>query len=363
MADCLSYGVNTIFVYAFSPVYGRYYYSTYPEAWPNSSYGKTLSNNFLAQLLDIAHHNGIKVVASFPLNQFQGIATNHPDWQSLNGDGTPFTTSIGPDIINQLCVWHPGYRNWYQGLIQDVVTRYPSLDGIEACEGNVNPSMNPSPNMPDHNPAAVQAFNEIHPGAPASGDPWQQHRADGMSGLHQLFLQAAHTNPNIKTYVVNGLVTVFAQKNLMTFQDYALLCGYDWQAVGNLGFNFAIQEAMWQQMQWNYQSLVPHPDPNFYQPGWTSQAVAEFASRPLGAGTMKLAHVEVTPFVQHTPVVITPSPAQFQMALTLAFNGSAGTTVYSYSQLKLGAADNAYGIALRTVYRHPDGSPVPMADV
>ncbi len=347
--DCLNYGVNTIFVFAFSPVYGAYYFTNYLGSWPHPKYGANASNNFLGQLIPLAHQNGLKVVASFLMNQYQNIAQAHPAWRMLRGNGQPYQVAIGNDIVTPLCAWHPDYRTWFQGLITDVTTRFPQLDGIEACEGNVAQGFEQDQTAPDYNPVAIQNFLTNHPGARIGDKTWKQHRADGMSGLHQLLLTAVRRLPNALAYVINGTVTSpFNTTNLMSFDDYATGCGFDWRAVRTQGFDVVIQEAIWQQLEWNAE-LLGTPAGTF-TPTWTSSAVGQFATMMPGPKPVKMAHVEVTPFSIGSRIVITPTPAQFKIALAAALNGSQGATVYSYSQLKTNGADNAYAQSLKGVY-------------
>lgn len=352
VTDCKRYGVTTIFVFAFSPVYGRYYYSTLAGTWAGTTYGTSAPQSFLTEIISLAHAVGIKVVATFPLNLYQNIATRNPSWQTIRQNGQPYTMKYGASIVNPLSAWHPGFRTWFTNLIEDFLSRHPDVDGIEACEGNVANSFESGADAPDYNATAIQIFSESHPGATVGGSTWVQFRADGMTGLHQIMFDAARNARELPTYIVNSLACNYQTSTLMSLAGYAAGCGFDWAAVAKIGFNNFIQETNWQQAEVNGQeSGLPA---GTFSPDWTANAINQFAQRLPAHLPVKMAHVEVTTFSGKTkagiPFSIAPSVPQFKTALTEALAGSQGVTVYSYSLLKNGAVDNAFAGALMTVY-------------
>lgn len=349
VADCVKYGVNTIFAFAYSPVFGAYYYTQYEGAWAQTAYGASQTDNFMGQLISAAHAAGLKVVAYFPLNMYQTLAASNPSWQSLCQNLQPYSIAFGGYMVNPLCAWHPGYQTWFSGFIADALKRMPELDGIDASEGNVAAGFESGPGAPDYNPAAIQDFNQKYSGGQVGDDTWKQHRADGMTALHQLFLAAVRAAEGVQAYVTNGLVTVqFNETTLMPLDLYAQGCGFDWQAVANLGFDYLVQETIWQQLEQNAEALGTAT--GLFTPAWTASAIQQFAALLSGAPGVKLAHVEVTPFGAAPAPVVAPTPPQFQQALSLALAGAQGTSMYSYSQLKTNGADNDFAAALTAVY-------------
>ena len=350
--DCKRYGVTTIFVFAYSPVYGRYYFSTLTGTWAETAYGTNLAQNFVAQIIELAHTAGIKVVATFPLNLYQNIAASKPSWRALRQNGQPYTMVYGQNTINPLSAWHPNFRTWFTRLIDDFLSRHPDLDGIEACEGNVANSFETGDVAPDYNTTATQIFKSQYPSGVVGDSNWVKFRAEGMTGLHQIIFEAARNARDLPTYVVNSLACAYQTTTLMTPAAYADGCGFDWAAVANLGFNNFIQETNWQQAEVNGQESGLAA--GTFTVDWTSTAIHQFAQRLPAAVPVKMAHVEVTTFSGKTPQGVAfsvgPTVAQFKTALSEALAGSQGVTVYSYSLLKNGAADNGYAGALMTVY-------------
>jgi hypothetical protein len=232
------------------------------------------------------------------------------------------------------------------------------VDGIEALEGNVAAGFEGGPNAPDYNKQSLFHFAAAHPTAHVGDDTWKQHRADGMTGLHSILLNAVRSSHSIQAYVVNGLVTdPFNTTNLMSFANYAKGCGFDWQGIFNLGFDVVVQEAIWQQLEQNAELLGTSP--GTFTPAWTSTAVDQFSAQLPGSTPVHLGHVEVTPFSLGSKVVITPSPAQFQQALIAALTRTAGSSVYSYSQMKTNGVNNAYASVLRSVYTSANPASLP----
>ncbi|AIE84761.1 hypothetical protein [Fimbriimonas ginsengisoli] len=362
VADCKRWGVDTIFVFAFSPVFGAFYFTELPGAWRQQDLAASKEKNFLPKLIAAAHAQGIKVVASFRLNQYERIATAHPDWRVLRKNGQPYEVDLGGIKGHPLSAWHPGYRAWFSSLMHDVVTLCRDLDGLEACEGTVAEGMEHGDVAPDYNAAALADFNRKHPGAPEGDLLWKRHRAEGMTGLHEILLHASQRLPQGQSYAIHDLVTErFDSLNLMNPDTYADECGFDFKGIASLGYDRMIQGAIWQQREQNARLLGKS---GVFTPQWTDNAVKGFAGIfPTGKPILH-AHVEVTPFLAGSTVVVTPQPADFEKALGLALAGTQGSTVYSYHQLfdahpdpkfkgkKLGP-ENEFAKRLSKVYRLP----------
>lgn len=349
LKDAQHWGANTIFVFAFSPVYGAYYPAQHPGSWKNSDFG---DGNFLGKLTHAANAVGVKVVASIHLNWFEKLAAAHPDWVALRQDLTKYSTRPFGEAhpIYNLSAHVPAFGDWLEGLLNDLVQRVPGLHGLEACEATVAESAEQGQGMPDFHPLAKSSFLVAHPGHTfAPSDPlWASHRSAALTNLHRRLKKVADTH-GMTSYAIHDLSTQDGSEWLTTSLDYANGCGFDWDALVAAGFT-PILSAIWQQRAFENQTAVP-PKPFHYLPIWTASAAQQWATRYPAANRML--HVEVTPWIGAHPKV-TPTPDQFGEALGFALSGSQGTTVYSYDQLKVKEShpykDNAYADALRSVY-------------
>jgi len=346
VADCKKLNVNTIFLMAFSPFYGAYYYTPWAGSWPQVDFGSTVEKNFIGKLLPAAHAAGLSVVASFRMNLYEKIPGVSTDWNVLRKDHAPYTVPLdGTHSTVQRCAWHPKFRTWFSQLLNDFVSLYPAIDGLEACEGSVAQAFESGVTEPDYNAFALADFQRKHPGANPSETVWKRHRSEGLIGLHEILLHATRRLPKAKAYVIHDLVTSpFDAAPLMDPDVYADFCGFDWRGIASLGYDFLVQGAIWQQREQNARALGSPPGK--FAPQWTGAAVKHFGTLMTSLSAARMAHVEVTPFPP-----VTPTPAQFADALKLAFNGSQGTTVYSYHQLyDSHGAENAYAAVLKEIY-------------
>ncbi|HWU42988.1 MAG TPA: hypothetical protein VN132_06100, partial [Bdellovibrio sp.] len=86
-----SHGVNTLFLYAYSPLHGAFYKTNYPMTEVEPDLG---AQGIFALIYNEALSRGLKIIASIPINDFHQVWDLHPDWRSKKIDGTdykPFT--------------------------------------------------------------------------------------------------------------------------------------------------------------------------------------------------------------------------------------------------------------------------------
>ena len=79
----------------------------------------------LAELIKVAHENGIKVMPSVAVGAMNKLAREHPEWVTLDRNGEP-STKTGPTSV---AFSYPGARAWKVQGIMDLVTGY-DVDGV-----------------------------------------------------------------------------------------------------------------------------------------------------------------------------------------------------------------------------------------
>lgn len=316
VSDAASWGVNTLFIFAYSPDYGPVYHTNWTGTQVTNSLGQL---DFLREIVRAANAHGIKVIASFRMNWESRIASQHPTWRSTLHNGTPYKT--------YLSAWNPAYQAWFKALLQDFVAVLPDIDGLEACEGNVLDCFETGQSAPDYSQAAHDAFVAKFHRQPVMDEAvWLQFRADGMTQLHSILHSAAAGRA---TYAIHDLPSAGgATSNLFDLDAYAKACGFDFKAVSALGFHM-IQGAIWQQRRRDTGDAG-------FNPAWTTHAATLFRHLTLPGHGKRLTHVEVTPFFPNDPVgsQVKPTDTEFHDALLAAGQVSDGVTVYSYHQLK-----------------------------
>lgn len=334
LADLHRWGANTAFIFAASPIYGPYYQTQHPNLGKSTRFPGPDSylrgENFLAVFANAAQRMGIRVIASFRMNQYQRLAEANPTWRSRVKDGDYVTRIYGDaNWLWPLSAHVPGYRQWFGDMLQDVLIRIPELSGLDACEGNVAEGAEEGDGMPDRRLAI--------PG-PVGSQNWREARADAMTELHSILLQACAGR---ESHFVHDLSVrkVGQQWNLTPGKAYAAGCGFDFDDIVGLGYTHPCLSAIWQQREGEY--------PGNFGPQFTANAADEFGHRY--PGRTLLTHVEATNFAG-----IRPNPVQFGQAVKLALAHSSGVTVYSYDQMKevKGGAyvDSAYGTQLAAAF-------------
>lgn len=358
--DLVRWKADTAFVFAYSPIYGAYYSTSYPGAWGTSFLA---AQNFLPKFVTAAKAKNIKVVASYRMNHYQGApgADFHPEWRMLaqgngslprptyswNGYGVP----INPLSAYAKGVGGKGFADWFQGLLEDAKTRHPGLFGLEACEGNVAESFEEGATMPDFHPDALADFSSKNPGKPFGGPEWRKHRAAGLTELHRRLKAVCGTTH--KAFVIHDLPCAAAQTTLRDPDGYAAGCGFDWRAIAALGFDGLILSAIWQQRQQD--ACEDGGDPSKFNPAWTGAAAAQF--KALFPSANRYIHVEATrfPSFHQNKCPATPKPDELYDAIVQGLKNSSGVTLYSYDQLRRKNAagkfvDNGYAVAVQEAF-------------
>ncbi len=263
-------GLNAVSYYAYNRVYGARYATSYPGVILED-YGR---QDLLGRMLDAAHARGQRVFAWLYGPQSKQLWEAHPEWRQRRADGSDFR----PDADGYpLCVSHPEVRAWWVGLVDDLLARYPELDGVDIAEAQVAPWGDTTCHC-EHCRAAAGA------GLAA----WRQARADGLTTFLRELIAVIHRHGKEA-----HLTTVFTARpdgSLMSPQEVREATGFDLEALltGPDRPEVIQAELIWQ--QWAAAYATPA-----FTPEWTERAVRE--AQTLVAGRARLiAHVELTDF-------------------------------------------------------------------
>lgn len=311
-------GVNTIFLYAYSPQHGAFYQTDYPMTEIEEHMGAQNIFNFV---LEEAHHKNIKVIAVVPVNDFKTVWQTHADWRSKLQSGEdykPFARTF------HLSAWHPSFRSWFSGYVQDLLMRFPKLTGIEAVEPTVDCLWT---GEPDYNPVVIAEFKKRFPQSPLSGEEWDKMRAEGITDLIRLMSRIAHEHK-----MLSGVVQTWPAHldgTLMPPEMIRDAVGFDFDGVlnlqGNEKLDFVTGEFLWQQWAGEYGGST-------FTPAWTRYAAKEFL-KFVGHRSLGVLHVEISPWSgQHSTV--TPTVNEFADTLREIRDMGAAIDVYDHSQLE-----------------------------
>ncbi len=230
-----------------------------------------------------AHRRGMQVFASFYSHTHHDAWVANPSWRAKRADGRDYTPR-GVDVQYFLSVWHPEVLTWWEGLIREVLTAYPSLDGIELRE----PVVNWWGADADFNPSAVAAFHAAVPGQPLRGAAWRRWRADGLTGFIKRTVRI--TRGQRRQLHLTTVASAWADGRLLTAREQADQTGFDLEGVlaGEDVPDAIKSEVIWQQWGNVY-------DFTTFSPGWTGRATAAVL-RMIGTRARAIVHVELTDF-------------------------------------------------------------------
>jgi len=271
-------GINLIYFYAYNRVYGARYVTRYPGN-VMEDYGR---QDLLGQMIRAGHKRGIKVIAWFYGPQHKQMWDAHPDWRQKTADGRDYK----PDADSYfLCVRNPQVKEWWEGLIGEVLTKYPELDGVDVAEPQVDL-------WGDHTcycEHCRKQFAAEHPGEPMPGTTWRKFRADGMTELLGATIRLAHKYG--KEAHVTTVFTAGKDGRLMASRDVRDATGFDLEGVLGAADRPDIVQAelIWQQWAAIYR------DQKTFAPTWTAEAVRQ-AKALVGGRARMVAHLELTDF-------------------------------------------------------------------
>ena len=271
-------GINLVYFYAYNRVYGARYVTHYA--------GNTMEDfgrqDLLGHVLREAHRRGIKVVAWLQGVQHKPVWESHPGWREKTRDGGDYK----PDRDSYfLCVRNPEVMKWWMGFLDDLLTRYPELDGVDLAECQVDL-------WGDHACYCEHCngqFAQEHPGAAAPGKEWREFRAEGLTRLLLASSRLVHSYG--KETHLTTVFTAGQNGKLMASEVVRDAIGFDLEGVLNSPDRPEVIQAelIWQ--QW----AAIYGDRNTFRAEWTQRGVQQAKEMVRGRARL-VAHVEVTDF-------------------------------------------------------------------
>lgn len=277
-------GFNTIYFLAYTPDSGAYYPTNYPMTTVEGDFGQ---NDFLGNLITVAHNKNVAVVAWLPVNSFKLVWQKQKDWRMKTKSGFDYRPTSDTFLLSP---WHNGYRSWYQGFLEDLCVRYPGLDGLESGEGIVDYNWDGSS---DFNKAAKSRYAASFPKGRIGDDNWFRFRAQGLTDLHRLLGLVAHKYKKEAHVVQTWSAVDNANGELMSSDDMMYGSGFDFDGILNLDVadgrpDYIVGEFMWQQWKDAYRNKA-------FNIAWTKKAAADFVAK-VGNRTTPVVHIELSPF-------------------------------------------------------------------
>lgn len=183
VARCKEVGINTIY-----PVTWNRGYTLYPSPLMEREFGVPIDPRLrgidpLAELIELAHAEGIRVVAWFEF----GFAASYqeadgglllrarPEWAALDRQGK----LVSRNGFQWMNAFDPRVQDFLLEMLKEVVTKY-DVDGVQGDD-----RLPACPNSAGYDPVTVAAYRADHDGAAPPNDDadpaWTQWRADRLS--------------------------------------------------------------------------------------------------------------------------------------------------------------------------------------
>lgn len=120
-------GITLVYIKVYDPQYGAVYATDHPFNI-ETDYGRL---DLLQHIIDACHTEQIQVYAWIPAFQHKQVWESHPEWRVKRPDGTDYRTA---QDAYPLCTRSAAFQNWWLGFVEEILTRYPALDGIDIGE-------------------------------------------------------------------------------------------------------------------------------------------------------------------------------------------------------------------------------------
>lgn len=316
--EAAAVGTTTLFLYAYSPLHGSFYQTSYPLTEIEDDMGR---EDAFSHVYTAARAKGLKVIAVIPVNDFKLVWEEHPTWRSklANGDDyKPFART------HHLSAWHPEFRNWFQGFVNDLLGKFPDLYALEAVEPTVDCFWT---GASDYNPTATAAYKRRFPNGTLGDANWKKVRALGITELIGTMSRAAHAHG-----IFSAVVQTWPAGYSGALLSPALIrdqVGFDFDGVLNLKgaekVDIIIGEFLWQQWAAEYGGSV-------FNPAWTKKVSRDFFAFVKNR-SWPILHVEISPWHGQKNSV-TPSLEEFKETLRSIAGLGLGIDVYDYSQIE-----------------------------
>jgi hypothetical protein len=340
---------DIIYLYAYNATYGAYYPTTYSNTIVEPDLGAL---NIFNAVVTQAKFYGLKVVAVVPLNNFKHVWTNNSSWRVKQASNVDYVPNADTYLLSASVT---AYKNWYVGFINDLITRNPNIDWVEAVEPNLDLGWT---GVPDQNNAALTLFNTQYPGSAVGSANWLNFRAQELVNLIALFNQTVHAK-NKESCVVQTWTCVSAG-TLMAASDVKNGSGFDFVGVSTLTgtskTDHLIAEFIWQQWKSEYGTSV-------FTPEWISTIGASYVSTLQAAGNKSdlIVHVEISPFTGAYNTT-TPTKSEFSRTMVATKTLTNGVSVYDYDQIRVQSAFTELSQWSTTPITPPPPTPDPTPD-
>jgi hypothetical protein len=271
-------GVNLVYFYAYNRVYGARYRTVYPGNIMED-YGR---QDLLRHLLREAHRRDIKVIAWIQGVQHKQMWESHPEWRQKTADGADYK----PDADSYfLCVRHPEVMQWWLGLVDELLTSYPDLDGIDLAEFQLDLWGDNA----CHCGHCQAQYAAARSGESIPSDAWHRFRGEGLSRILLATSRLAHSYD--KEVHLTTVLTARRDGRLMSSTKVRDAIGFDLEAILSSPDRPDILQAelIWQ--QW----AAIYKDRSTFTPEWTRTAVRQAKDMVRGRARL-IAHIEVTDF-------------------------------------------------------------------
>ena len=266
------HGVTVVYYKAYDPVHGAKYKTSYALN-EMADYGR---QNLLKYVLESCTARGIRVMAWLPAFQHKPAWEKHPEWRVKNPDGTDYRLN---DQSYPLCAAHPEVREWWLGLIRDLLDQYDGLAGIDIGE----------PVVRWQSAYCSCASCVEQTSATGYGDV----SALGLTKTLLASFEAIHASKKIAC--VTSVVSPKSGGSLYSPAEQRGYTGFDLEALlGHPhGPDWVSLELMWQQWANLYKN------PALFNPAWVEGAAKAIKDQVAGRSRL-LVHLELTPFGQQS---------------------------------------------------------------
>lgn len=302
-----SAGVNLVFFRALDPAHGTFYRTGY-EPLAMGDFGRF---DLLKHVIEECHERQIKVFAWLPVLNESAAWEANPAWRVKDATGEDHSEK-GLDF--PLCVNNPEVRQWWLGLVEDLLDAYPELDGVDLGE----PVLSWGASQTCQCGACAREDGVNHETA------WGA-RSEALMQLLGASVDAIHRHG--RSACVTAVQSAGADGSLWTFDEMRRVTGFDWPALvaapAGQRPDMICPELIWQ--EWH----SSHGASSYtFTPEWTGQAVEDFLAA-LDTPIPALVHVELTDFPR-----VAVAQNDLRASISAALRGGAqGIDVYSTHEL------------------------------
>ena len=302
-------GINLVFYRALDSEHGTFYKTHYASL----AMGEFGRYDLLKYVLKECHSRNIKVFVWYPVLNAGEAWKKNPDWRAKNTRGKDHQET---GLQFPLCARNPQVRQWWQGVLTDLLDHYPAIDGIDLGE----PIVSWRTGEACHCSLCKAATQSAAPQDAVTI------RAAALTDLLHSSIETIHGYN--KQACVTAVQSAHPDGTNWSFAEMKQVTGFDWPAIatasGKQSPDLICPEFIWQE----WRSRPTSPQPYAFTPEWTGQAVREF-QRNLNQPVQMIAHVELTDFPR-----VTVGQTQLRESIRAALRGGAdGIDVYSSNEL------------------------------